>query len=164
MKSSPLQSQAFSDEASTSNHERRFAAISQRSLFEMRESASPGSMNDSSEVRAALVDAIRKSGKSRAQLADEMTRLTGTEVTVRRINAFTAESREDYRFPSELTRAFCMATGDFSLLYILAELAGLHVVTAEEMELLELGRQFLKRKSAEERINLLEAKLHRRGL
>jgi len=116
-------------------------------------------MNDAGIVRAALVEAIRTCGKSREQLADEMSTLTGTEVTARRINAFTAESREDYRFPSELARAFCEATGDFSLLKRLAELAGFHLVTQTEYELLRLGREYLKQKRANENVALIERSL-----
>lgn len=116
-------------------------------------------MNDAGIVRAALVEAIRSCGKSREQLADEISKLTGTEVTVRRLNAFTAESREDYRFPSELARAFCEATGDYSLLQRLAELAGFRLITPTEYDLLRLGREYLKQKRANEAVALIERSL-----
>jgi hypothetical protein len=129
----------------------------------MCESATPGSLNDAKLVREILAEAIRKCGKSRAQLADDMSELTGSEVTVRRLNAFTAKSREDWPFPLELARAFCVATGDFTLLFSPIELSGFRVISAEEGDVLDLGRQFLKRKAADERMSLLEAKLHRRS-
>jgi hypothetical protein len=113
-------------------------------------------MNDAKVVRAALIESIRKSGKSRELIADQMSVLTGTEVTVRRLNAFTAESREDYRWPAELDRAFCAVTGCYDLIRCRAELAGFRLITESEAELLELGREYLRQKRAAERISLLE--------
>jgi hypothetical protein len=131
----------------------------QQSLFEEASGVVPGSLNDASVVRAALADAIRKCGKSRETLAEEMSRLTGTEVTVRRLNAFTAESREDYRFPAELARAFCAATGNYTLLRNQAEMAGFRVVTKTEFELLRLGREYLRQKRANDNVALIERSL-----
>jgi hypothetical protein len=113
-------------------------------------------------VRTALAESIRASGKSRAQIADEMTFLTGRKVTERMLNGYTAESKEDYLFPAELTRAFCVATGDTRVLHCLAELNGFRVVSAEESELIELGRAFLQRNQAEEQIEILQRRLHGR--
>jgi hypothetical protein len=116
-------------------------------------------MNDASLVRAALIEGIRKCGKSREIIADEMSALTGTEVTVRRLNAFTAKSREDYRWPAELDRAFCTVTGSWDLLRRRVELSGFRLITESEAELLELGRQYLRRKRANEEAELLEKRL-----
>ena len=159
MKSSRTQSHPGPTSASTATCRGEISAKQQPGLFDASNCIMPGSMNDAGIVRAALVEAIRTCGKSREQLADEMSTLTGTEVTARRINAFTAESREDYRFPSELARAFCEATGDFSLLKRLAELAGFHLVTQTEYELLRLGREYLKQKRANENVALIERSL-----
>lgn len=145
--------------ASTANREPNFSANPQGALFNGLDEAIPGSLNDASIVRAGLVEAIRKSGKSREQIAEDMSRLTGTEVTVRRLNAFTAESREDYRFPSELSRAFCVATGDFSLIRNMVEMTGMRVVSETEYEMLRLGREYLRQKRANENVAMLEARL-----
>lgn len=110
-------------------------------------------------IRAMLAEAIRKSGRSREEIAENMSRLTGTQVTVRRLNAFTAKSREDFRFPAELARAFCMATGDFTLLRNLIEMAGFRVVTKTEFDVLQLGHEYLTQKRATENMRLLEARL-----
>jgi hypothetical protein len=91
-----------------------------------------------------------------------MTFLTGRKVTERMLNGYTAESKEDYLFPAELTRAFCVATGDTRVLHCLAELNGFRVVSSEEAELIELGRAFLKRNEAQETIDLLQKRLHGR--
>jgi hypothetical protein len=122
-------------------------------------SPEPGSGLDASLVRTALVEAIRACGKSRAQLADEMSLLTGTEVTVRRLNAFTAASREDYRFPAELLRAFCFATGSFLLLRRLVEQSGFSMITLAERDLLNLGRECLKRDRSTKKVSMLKRRL-----
>lgn len=119
----------------------------------------PGSMNDAAVVRGVLVDSIRRCGKSREQIADAMSYFTGSEITVRRLNGFTAESADDYRFPAELDRAFCMATSDFRLLRCRVELAGYRVIDATEAELLDLGREYLRQKRACEKVALLEKRL-----
>ena len=116
-------------------------------------------MNDASMIRAALVEGIRRSGKSREQIADEMSLLTGTEVTVRRLNAFTAESREDYRWPAELDRAFCAVTGCLDLIRCRVELAGFRVISQTEYELLNLGREYLRQRRATDNVSLLERRL-----
>jgi hypothetical protein len=144
---------------STENPRPQIAVNRQPSLFESTPLLAPGSLNDASLVRNAVIESIRECGKSRAQLADEMSRLTGTEVTVRRLNAFTAESREDYRFPAELLRALCIATGSHQLLRCLVAESGFFMISRAENDLLELGREYLKQKRAADHAQLLERRL-----
>lgn len=119
----------------------------------------PGSMNDAILVRQVVTESMRKCGFSREVIADRMALLTGTTVTANMLNQFAAESRADVRFPAELDRAFCAATGDNRLLTCRAELAGLHIVNDEELALLELGREHLRQKRAAEKIEALETRL-----
>ncbi len=150
---------AFSTARSTEIAGQLFAANRQHALFSEGKTLLPGSMNDAQVVRHSLIESIRKSGKSREAIADEMSVLTGTQVTVRRLNAFTAESREDYRWPAELDRAFCEATGCYDLIRTRVELAGFSLITEAEAELLELGREYLRQKRANERVQMLEKRL-----
>jgi hypothetical protein len=110
-------------------------------------------------VRGVLADSIKTCNKSRDQIAEAMTFALGREITTRQLNAWTAESREDYRFPSEFDRAFCFATGDDRLLRCRAELAGYKVISTEESDLLELGRNYLIHKRAAEKMAQLERQL-----
>jgi hypothetical protein len=141
------------------NTTKRFAPKSQLALIEGANAELTGSMNDGALIRGVLVEAIRHSSKSRPQIADEMTRLVGREITERALNAYTAESKEDHRWPAELTRAFCSATGDDRLLRVLSEAAGLRVINDAESHLLELGRNYLGRARAERAIAALEQRL-----
>jgi len=122
----------------------------------------PGSLDDSSVIRGVLIQSIKRSGKSRAAIAEEMELSLARTVTDKMLDAFTAESRNDRRWPAEFDRAFCAATGDNTLLACRAEMAGLHVIDDDEYLLLDLGRQFLIRSQAEEKIALLQKRLHGR--
>jgi len=159
MNSSRTQLRTKPGAASTAKHQQKITAIQQLSFDLQSANLLPGSFNDAFIIRGILVDAIKRSGKSRIQLAEEMSLLTGREITERMLNGFTAESKEDYRWPAELDRAFCHATGDDRLLTCRVEQAGLQVINGEEADVLKLGRQYLIRKSADEQIALLEARL-----
>jgi hypothetical protein len=138
-----------------------FAAGLSLPLFDQNSSIKPlpGSLNDDSLVRGLVTDAIKRSGKSREQIADEMQSMLAVPVTARMIASFTAESKELHRWPGAWDRAFCAATGDFRLLYSRVELAGYKVITQTEAELLDLGREFLREKRAAEHVALLEKRL-----
>lgn len=118
-----------------------------------------GVLNDGAVVRAVLIRSMRQCNKSRAQIAEEMTYLSGREVTETALNKYTAESRTDYRWPGELDRAFCRATGDDTLLKVRAELAGYRVIGAEEIHLLELGREYLRQVRAAHEVEILKTRL-----
>ena len=110
-------------------------------------------------IRSVVTDALKQSVLSRVQVADEMSRLTGTTVTERQLNNFSSSAREEYRFPCELERAFCAATGDYRLLVCRAELSGLRLADQNELDLMELGREYLRHKRAASAVAGLEVKL-----
>ena len=62
--------------------------------------------------RKALSDAIRRSHKSRAQIADGLSTLVGTRVSVRMLNNFTSDCRSNYRFPAAWIAPLCEVLGD----------------------------------------------------
>ncbi len=119
----------------------------------------PGSMNDDALVREIITDAVKRSGKSREQIAEEMARTLGLTVTARMITAFTSESKQLHRWPGAWDRSFCVAVNDVRLLFCRVELAGYKVIDATEFELLELGREYLRQKRASEKVALLEKRL-----
>jgi hypothetical protein len=119
----------------------------------------PGSFDDESLVRGIITDAIKNSPKSRELVAEEMSALLGRTVTLRMLNAFTAEANEKHRWPFAWSRAFCQAIGDWRLITALVERSGFKIVKDEELHLLELGKQYLTRKLADEKISELERTL-----
>jgi hypothetical protein len=121
--------------------------------------AVPGGLNDEALVREVISEAIKRSGKSREQIAEEMARSLARPVTARMITAFTSETKEQHRWPGAWDRAFCAAVGDTRLLFCRVELAGFHVIDNAELELLSLGREYLRQKRASEKVALLEKRL-----
>lgn len=128
-------------------------------LFGNGEPPIPGSMNDGEAVRAIITECIRNSAKSREQIADAMSRLTGDRVTLRMMNSYTSEAAEQHRWPSQYTRAFCYVVQDWALLRCIVERAGFYLITQAEAELLELGREYLRQKRASEKVQMLEGRL-----
>jgi hypothetical protein len=157
--SSHAQFPGQSVECATAKTSGSFAVREQQSLFQSAADLHSGCMDDSGLVRKVLIESIRKCGKSRTQIAEEISFLAGRKITEISLNKYTAESRSDYRWPAELDRAFCHATGDNALLRCRAELSGYRLIQANEIELLELGREYLRQKRANERVQLLEKRL-----
>jgi|SRR5579862_4834314 len=114
------------------------------------------SMDIDRAVRKALAAAIKQSDRSRSQIADEMTRLTGQTITAKMLELFTADSMTGHRFPAAWLAAFTVVTRDSTLLHLVAEQAGYEVIGAEEKMLIEYARSMLRRKQDEETIQHVE--------
>lgn len=119
----------------------------------------PGSFNDDQLVRSTISAAIKASPLSREQIADAMTVMLGLRVTARMLNNFTSGSTSPARFPAAWDRAFCCAVADDSLLVCRVLRAGLIAISEQEKALMELGRQYLIRKRADEEAERLERRL-----
>jgi hypothetical protein len=121
-----------------------------------------GSYDCDTALRLLIATVLKSHRKSRAQIADEMTALLGVRVTDQMLNCYTAESKEKHRFPAAFLPALCKATADTRLIAALADKIGMRLITAEEVQLLELGRNYLKQKQAAEEVSRLESSLTRR--
>ncbi len=67
-------------------------------------------------LRSVIAAAIRKSkGKSRAQIAEELGKRVGRNLTLRMLDDYTAKSKPSARFPAAWIEDFCDATGDDEL-------------------------------------------------
>ena len=115
--------------------------------------------NDDAMVRRTISQAIRDCSKSREQIADEMTEILGVRVTVSMLNDFTASAKRLCRWPAAWDRAFCAVTGDHELLICRVRAAGFTVIGPVERDLLELGREYLRRKRADAATSELEHRL-----
>lgn len=88
-----------------------------------------------SRIRTALKAAIRRSGKSREHIADELNRAHGLSVSVHTLNNWTGGKRER-RVPAEVVPALCAVLGDDSLQRLLLD--------QEQIGKLELGECIAK--------------------
>lgn len=84
----------------------------------------PGSLDIDSQFRELISEAIRKSQYSRHPIAARMSELTGHEITKSMLDSWSAESKENHRFPAIFIPAFCEAVGNRDILTLLCEKAG----------------------------------------
>jgi hypothetical protein len=114
----------------TSNKKRTVAS---RASFSTVSSASldVSTPTPSSEMRSLRPS---KGQKSRELIAEEMSHLIGTEITVAMLNAYTATSKRLHRFPAAWIPAFCTATGDSRLLQYLSQRTGFRMITERRTE------------------------------
>jgi hypothetical protein len=116
------------------------------------EFAIAGCLDCANAVRSTLTAAF-KGEKSREAIAEEMSHLIGTEITVAMLNTYTAESKRLHRFPAAWIPAFCTATGDSRLLQYLVQRTGYRMITEEEAKYMVLGRKLVEQQLATRELN-----------
>lgn len=123
---------------------------SQLSLFDIlskwngkaggQQSPSPASFNMDLRLREELSLGLKRSPQSRYQIAARMSELTGMEISKSQLDSWTAESKENHRFPAAYLPAFCEATGDKEPLKFMAEMLNCYLIESHDALLTELGR------------------------
>lgn len=116
-----------------------------------QEPPAPGSLNLSLRLRQAVSCAIKKSGKDRIDICAQLYKLTGIEVSKRSLDNWSAESRDKsndnedlnnnrrWGIPAELVPAFCEATGDWDILFALAEACHYKALKGKDVVRARLG-------------------------
>lgn len=108
----------------------------------------PGALDIDSAVRGIVTDAIRKSRKSREQIAEEMSYLVSRSVTKTMLDCYTSETKE-HQFPVRFLPAFCQATADYRALRLLADRANLVLITPAEAQLIDVARRLEAKRRAD---------------
>ena len=85
----------------------------------------------SARLLAAVKVAIKQAPKSRETMADEMSLLTGAEISVHMINSWVAESHP-HRLPAEFLPALCHAAGCTEPIRVLADASGMYALQAPD--------------------------------
>ena len=110
-----------------------------------------GSLDYTRELNAVLSNAITGCGKSRYAVAGRMSELTGHDITKSMIDAWTADSKTEWRFPFEFAAAFEAATDSTCLQELLGRKRGSRILVGEETLLAQWGRvQIEKARIAED--------------
>lgn len=106
--------------------------------------------------RSAIAHAMARSGKSRKEIAAEMSEALGLERPMTRamLDAYASPARRGWRFPVAYLPAFIAVTSAHWLLHVLAIPCGRRVITRNDERALEIGRvaaeiDRLKRREAE---------------
>lgn len=130
-------------------------------LFEAYEvptprAALPGALAFGAVIRGLISEAIKASPLSRPAIAVRMSELTGQDITVHMINAWTAESRAEWRFPLEYLPAFEEATATHAITAWLADVRGGQLLVGREALNAEIGRLERMRDAAAHRLKQLK--------
>lgn len=91
-----------------------------------------GGMNIDRAFREAISEALKQSPLSRYQVAARMSELTDSDITKTMLDSWTAESKDQHRFPAIFLPAFCEATGCNNPLQMLGKLVGVFVLPGPE--------------------------------
>lgn len=124
-----------------------------------RQAQRPGRMCVSAKLLAALKTAIKSAPKSVEKIADDMTELTGGEVTASMLYNITASSHR-HKMPAELLPAFCEATGDYRPLLILTDTSGVYTVEPPDVIRARLQKLEEKKKELDREKHKYAALLH----
>lgn len=116
----------------------------------------PGALDVGLTVRHLVSDLLKASPKSRFEIAARMSELLGHEVTKHQLDAWTAESREGWRFPLEYLPAFEVAVETHQVTTWLADLRGCKVLVGKDALDAEIGKLERIRDSAGKRIKELK--------
>lgn len=154
-----------------SNHKKTIdrAAAGQLSLFEVvvrQEMAAqaaplPGSLNIKLQVTAALKHALSHAGKSREQIADEMTLYTGELITDDMISTWLAASKPKHRFPLEYLPAFRKATNNLDVLNVASQACGAFTLRGPDALRADIRKLDEKRQAKKEEEKALESEKKR---
>ncbi len=100
----------------------------------------PGRFNLEATLRELISIALKQTKLSRYEVAAEMSKHVGREITKSQIDSWSAESKENHRFPLAYLNAFVEATGDKTLIRLISEKAGGYFIEGEDALYTELGK------------------------
>ena len=116
----------------------------------------PGALDYGMAVRRLLADAIKASYINASQIAARMSELIGHPISEHQLHAWTAPSREGWRFPLEYLPAFEAAAETHALTAWLAATRGGRLLVGREALNAELGRLERLRDEAGRKIKQLK--------
>jgi len=138
-----------------------FETVIRQEIEAARTAPIPGSLNIRHQLLAALTSALRYAGKSREQIADEMTLYTGEEITVHMINAWVCQSKENHRFPLEYLPAFRRATDTMDALNVVSQACGAFTLRGPDALRADIRKLDEKKKAKADESKALEAEKRR---
>lgn len=129
-----------------------------RDLFEVPVAINPtpGALDCGRAIRHLLAEVLRGATHSRQEVAQQMSDLTGHPISTHQLNAWTADSREGWRFPLEYVPALEVAAETRELTTWLADLRGCKVLVGKDALDAEIGRMERMREDAGRRIRQLK--------
>jgi len=116
-----------------------------------------GSLRTFEAVKDGLNRSLKECGLSREIIADELSRLTGHDISVHQINNWAAPSKEDRPTPLHFLAALTKITGNAALAEAALDGTGYKLLTPDQVVFYEIGKDEVeKRKQAKKRKELWE--------
>ena len=119
----------------------------------------PGTLNLNIEIPALISAAIKDSRMDRDEIAFQMSRLTGDHITDDMLNAWTAQSKTQWRFPLQYLPAFEIAVGSHIVSHHVAEKCGGTFLIGEDVLQARLGKRLAQKKQLEDEIRSLQKRI-----
>ncbi len=105
-----------------------------------------GSLRTLEAVKAGLNQSLKNCGLSREVLAEEISRLTGHDVSIHQINNWVAPSKEDRPTPLHLLAAITKITGSKTLAEAALEGTGYKLLSPDQVIYYEIGLDEVERR------------------
>lgn len=102
--------------------------------------ATPGALSVGPALRGLLSDLLKRCPMSRFEVAARMSELTGEHISKHQLDAWTAESREGWRFPLEYLPALEEAIHTHDVTAWVANLRGARLSVGREALETQLGK------------------------
>jgi len=99
-----------------------------------------GSFDLDAQFRAAISEALKQCPLSRYEVAGRMSELTGQDITKSMLDSWTAESKENHRFPAIFLPAFCEAVKSSEPFKVLSRPIGVFVMPGPDALRAEIQR------------------------
>ena len=116
----------------------------------------PGAMDYGLAVRRLLADAVKTSPLNVSEIAMRMSEYVGAPISAHQVHAWTAPSREAWRFPLEYLPAFEAAAETHAITAWLAQVRGGQLSIGRDALNAELGRLERARDDAGRRIRSIK--------
>jgi len=113
---------------------------------------SAGSFRRTEAVQEAVRMALKGCLLSREEIADEMSRLLGEEVSKNHIANWAAESKNGWRMPLEYAAAFSVITNNNEVTKAAFEGSGINVLDDSEMTFYEIGKAVEEKRESDARL------------
>jgi len=147
-----------------SKFKKRFSNDNQITIYDLLQNLqedekmpTAGSFDIDRRFREAVSAVLKRCPLSRYQVAARMSELIGQDITKSMLDSWTAESKENHRFPAIFLPAFCEATGSSDPLKLLSSLVGVFMLPGPEALRAEIRRieEEIMKKQQEKKKRLL---------
>ena len=110
-----------------------------------------GSYRSKEGIKEAIKKAIGSCELDREEIAKELSRLVGEDISIHTVNNWIAEGKTNRRFPLEYIAALTAITGDNEIIKTAIINTGLHILNDKEMPYYELGKIVAEEKKRKKR-------------